>query len=93
MGAVASTSPSKDAEFARVRSLKSFGLHCIRECDADTVIVFVHGILSNGEEAWGSPSWPDLLAAEPELNGAGIFVFTYLTGLWSEVDPGNRTKR
>ena len=47
------------------------------------IIVFVHGILSSGEDAWGRPSWPDLLAAEPELDGAGIFVFTYQTGLWS----------
>jgi tetratricopeptide (TPR) repeat protein/predicted alpha/beta hydrolase family esterase len=66
-----------------LRELKSFGLHCIRECDTDTVIVFVHGILSNGEDAWGSPSWPDLLAAEPELDAASIFVFTYMTSLWS----------
>ncbi len=44
------------------------------------MIVFVHGILSSGEHAWGSPSWPDLLAREPELSGAGIHVFTYRTG-------------
>jgi hypothetical protein len=45
--------------------------------------VFVHGILSSGETAWGSPSWPDLLAAERDLENVGVFVVTYQTGLRS----------
>jgi len=45
--------------------------------------VYVHGILSSGHDAWGQPSWPELLAAEPELDSVGIFVFTYQTGLGS----------
>jgi predicted alpha/beta hydrolase family esterase len=64
-------------------SLSAFELHSIRECSADTAVVFVHGILSSGEEAWGQPSWPDLLAAELEFDGVGIFVLTYQTGMWS----------
>jgi predicted alpha/beta hydrolase family esterase len=63
--------------------LRDFGLHCIRPCATDTIVVFVHGILSSGETAWGRPSWPDLLAVEPQLNGVGIYVLTYQTGLWS----------
>jgi pimeloyl-ACP methyl ester carboxylesterase len=47
------------------------------------VIVFVHGILSSGESAWGQPSWPELLAAESEFDGIGIYVFTYQTSLRS----------
>jgi pimeloyl-ACP methyl ester carboxylesterase len=61
-------------------ALTDFGLHCIRRAVGDTMIVFVHGILSSGEHAWGKPSWPDLLARERELSDAGIYVFTYRTG-------------
>lgn len=46
-------------------------------------IVFVHGILSGGEAAWGQPSWPELLANEPECQDAGVFVFSYQTSLSS----------
>jgi pimeloyl-ACP methyl ester carboxylesterase len=64
-------------------TLRNFGLHSVRPGSADTVVVFVHGILSSGESAWGRPSWPELLAAEPELKNVGIFIFSYQTGLWS----------
>jgi pimeloyl-ACP methyl ester carboxylesterase len=68
---------------ATAGSLSDFGLHCIRECAADTVVVFVHGILSSGETAWGSPSWPDLLADDQDLEKVGVYVVTYETGLRS----------
>jgi pimeloyl-ACP methyl ester carboxylesterase len=83
MAASGNLSRPKSAGIANAGSFRDFGLHCIRPCAADTIIVFVHGILSSGEDAWGSPSWPDLLAAEPEFNSVGIFVFTYETGLGS----------
>ena len=60
-----------------------FGLHCLRHPASDTCAVFVHGILSSGEMAWGSPSWPELLKAESKLKDVGIFVFTYRTALVS----------
>jgi pimeloyl-ACP methyl ester carboxylesterase len=83
MAAASNLSPSKSAEVVKAGSFRDFGFHCIRPSTADAIIVFVHGILSSGEDAWGRPSWPDLLAAEPELNSVGIFVFTYQTGLGS----------
>jgi pimeloyl-ACP methyl ester carboxylesterase len=64
-------------------SFSGFGLHCVRPTASEKCVVFVHGILSSGETAWGSPSWPELLKAEPELMHAGIFVFTYRTSLSS----------
>lgn len=58
-------------------SLRDFGLHELRKPEADLVIIFVHGVLSGGEAAWGQPSWPELVANEPDLQDAGLFVFTY----------------
>ena len=60
-----------------------FGLHCIRPATSGSCVIFVHGILSSGESAWGSPSWPDLLAQEADLDDFGIFVFTYRTSISS----------
>jgi hypothetical protein len=64
-------------------SFIEFGLHCVRKPMGDMIVVFVHGILSSGASAWGYPSWPDLLASEPELQGWGLFVFTYQTSVAS----------
>ncbi|MBD2746697.1 alpha/beta fold hydrolase [Microvirga sp. BT688] len=66
-----------------VTSFKDFGLHCIRQPTEDTVVIFVHGILSDGVGAWGEPPWPNLLSFEPALNSVGISVFTYQTSLTS----------
>jgi pimeloyl-ACP methyl ester carboxylesterase len=63
--------------------LQDFGLHCIQKPRSDLSIVFVHGFLSGGEAAWGQPSWPELLAKEPEVHNAGVFVFSYQTALSS----------
>ncbi|MFN7985453.1 MAG: FHA domain-containing protein [Vicinamibacterales bacterium] len=50
-----------------------------------TAIVFVHGVLSDGEVCWRSDTayWPDLLKASPELAGTGIYVFSYKTSITS----------
>jgi pimeloyl-ACP methyl ester carboxylesterase len=66
-------------------SFAEFGLHCVRESASDLIVIFVHGILSSGETAWGHPSWPELLANDPDLQGQdiGVFVFTYQTSLRS----------
>jgi ATPase family protein associated with various cellular activities (AAA)/alpha/beta hydrolase family protein len=58
----------------------------VRKKASDTVVVFVHGILSSGESAWRHPGgsyWPELLQHAPELNSVGIYVFTYYTGTFS----------
>jgi pimeloyl-ACP methyl ester carboxylesterase len=64
-------------------SLRDFGLHQIRKPGSEKSVVFVHGILSGGEDAWGQPSWPELLAKEAELQDVGVFVFSYQTTLSS----------
>jgi pimeloyl-ACP methyl ester carboxylesterase len=48
--------------------------------------VFVHGILSNGEDCWRHPNsayWPKLLKNEPDFQSLGIYVYTYHTGFAS----------
>ena len=58
----------------------------IRKPKNDTSIVFVHGILSNGETCWKHKNgtyWPKLLESEPKLGAIGIYVYTYETGLFS----------
>src|SRR5215475_5549328 len=60
---------------------RSAGLEWIREPQGNhAVIVFVHGILSDGESAWTHPNganWPSMLAQEAPLSGVGIGVFSY----------------
>ncbi len=60
----------------------------IREPKNSTVVVFVHGILSNREECWTHEKgsyWPELLKQEKEkeLEAFGIYVFSYKTGVFS----------
>jgi hypothetical protein len=66
-----------------VSAFKDLGLHLVRRPAADTSIIFVHGVLSGGETAWGKPRWPDLIAAEVELRDIGVFVFSYRTSVSS----------
>lgn len=61
----------------------ALGLDCRRPSTSDTVVIFVHGILSSSEEAWGHPSWPDLLMEEPDFQRVGIYLFTYRTSFGS----------
>ncbi|MCK1715163.1 alpha/beta fold hydrolase [Bradyrhizobium sp. 143] len=65
------------------RPLQEFGLHCIQRPRSDMSIVFVHGFLSGGADAWGNPSWPELLVKEPAARDTGVFVFSYQTKLSS----------
>ncbi len=55
--------------------LDAFGLHCLRKPASDTCVIFVHGILSSGETAWGKPSWPELLKAEPGFEASRDLYF------------------
>jgi tetratricopeptide (TPR) repeat protein len=58
----------------------------IRKGEGRTSVVFVHGILSSGETSWMHSTgvyWPELLAREADLQSAGIYVFTYKTGIFS----------
>lgn len=58
----------------------------LRKPAGETSVVFVHGILSSGEQCWRNRNgmyWPELLQQEPELAALGIYVYTYQTGVFS----------
>lgn len=53
----------------------------------DTVIVFVHGLLSTSDECWRNQSglyWPNLVVDDPIFEDASVF----LAGYYSDVDSG-----
>jgi len=54
--------------------------------NADASVIFVHGVLSDGDSCWTNANgcyWPNLLTAESNLGPLGIYVFTYYTGFFS----------
>lgn len=62
--------------------------------DSSTVFVFVHGIFSDSRGCWrsgdngqrgGSVYWPDLVAADPRLDGPSI----YMAGFHTAADAGD----
>lgn len=57
----------------------------MRQANAETSIVFVHGILSDGAAAWGSDkvTWPALLRDDARFGAPSIFVAQYATKLSS----------
>jgi pimeloyl-ACP methyl ester carboxylesterase len=59
-----------------------------RSENADTIIVFVHGVLGDGKTAWTSANgsyWPDMLAKDSSFDGTDIFVYSYPTGFWASL--------
>jgi pimeloyl-ACP methyl ester carboxylesterase len=53
---------------------------------ADTVIVFVHGIMGDGVSTWTSENdsyWPRMLTEDHAFDGADIFVYSYPTAFWA----------
>jgi len=62
----------------------------IRQVSSDTVVIYVHGILSDNVDAWLTQAqpcayWPDILAADDEFAGASV----YLAGYYSKYDSGS----
>ena len=56
----------------------------VRKYDrADTVIVFVHGVLGDSVSTWtnGRTYWPDLLTRDDTFAGTDIYVYQYPTGV------------
>ncbi len=56
----------------------------IRQGEPDTVIVFIHGLLSNGRDCWMAQNgayWPDLLQNDADAPLASIFVAEYYTAV------------
>ena len=61
-------------------------LQWIRKPKTATCVLFVHGILSGGEQCWRydpQTSWPQLLADEDKFNDVGVGVFSYRTDVKS----------
>ena len=56
------------------------------ETESLTVVVFVHGVLSNGETCWRHENgtyWPELLSRHQAIGDVGIYEFTYHTDFFS----------
>ena len=56
------------------------------ETEPQTVVVFVHGVLSNGETCWRHENgtyWPELLSRHQATGDVGIYEFTYHTDFFS----------
>ncbi|WP_133607694.1 alpha/beta fold hydrolase [Aquabacterium commune] len=56
------------------------------ETASPIAVVFVHGILSDGETCWRHPNgayWPGMLANHDAFGNMGIYTFTYHTGVFS----------
>jgi hypothetical protein len=54
----------------------------IRNTNADTVIVFVHGVFGDSTSTWTAPNnayWPDIVTHDPEFDGTDVFVYQYPT--------------
>lgn len=62
------------------------GLKCIKEGSGACAVVFIHGILSDGETCWRHSNgtyWPDVLAAADSCALLSIFVYTYQSDIFS----------
>jgi hypothetical protein len=61
-----------------------------RQSDSNTVLIFVHGVLSDSRSCWLSAAdssgtyWPRLVAEDSRFGGDGI----YLGGYYTAVDAG-----
>lgn len=55
--------------------------HYIRRQNADTVIVFVHGIFGGSVGTWTNPDsrayWPQMLADDPAFQSPDVYVYAY----------------
>jgi hypothetical protein len=61
-------------------TMPDLGGKWVRQTPGDTCVIFIHGILSDGEQAWmnsNGNSWPQLLADDARFNDLGIYVFSY----------------
>ena len=57
----------------------------IHESQSRTVVIFVHGILSNSDTCWRNTKaktyWPELVQEDPGFEDPGVFVSGYTAGL------------
>jgi pimeloyl-ACP methyl ester carboxylesterase/O-acetyl-ADP-ribose deacetylase (regulator of RNase III) len=66
--------------------MKGSWIRKLGETSSPLTVVFVHGILSDGESCWrhrNGSYWPDLLCSQESLRDIGIYEFTYNTDFFS----------
>ena len=64
----------------------ALGLSSRKSGPGDCAVIFIHGILSDGESCWRHPNgtyWPDLLAESDAAERLSIFVYTYQSDVFS----------
>ena len=64
----------------------ALGLSSRKDGPGDCAVIFIHGILSDGESCWRHPNgtyWPDLLAESDAAERLSIFVYTYESDVFS----------
>lgn len=74
------------ATMARAETIPS--KYVRQAANADTVIVFVHGVIGDAVSTWTAKNgtyWPALLAKDPTFDGADIYVYSYATGYWGSL--------
>lgn len=57
-----------------------------RNLKTDTVIIFIHGLMSNCDKCWRNDNgafWPELVSNDPRLDGASIYLSEYYTSATS----------
>jgi pimeloyl-ACP methyl ester carboxylesterase len=63
-----------------------FGLKRLKDGCGDCAVVFIHGILSDGERCWKHENgtyWPELLGSSDQRAILSIFVYTYESDIFS----------
>jgi pimeloyl-ACP methyl ester carboxylesterase len=63
-----------------------FDLKRVKDGSGDCAVIFVHGILSDGERCWKNENgtyWPALLASSDQRGILSIFVYTYESDIFS----------
>ena len=64
----------------------TLGLRCLAKGSGACAVVFIHGILSNGEDCWTHSNgtyWPRLLAKSDVAGLLSIYVYTYQSDVFS----------
>jgi pimeloyl-ACP methyl ester carboxylesterase len=62
------------------------GLKRVKDGSGDCAVIFIHGILSDGETCWKNENgayWPELLASSDLSAVLSIFVYTYESDIFS----------
>ena len=63
------------------------GLKRLKEGSGDCAVIFIHGILSDGDKCWTHDNgtyWPNLLVQSDSAGGAlSVFVYTYESDIFS----------